>query len=682
MSEHRFARAGLWFALLFLALCCGSGRVRADSEFLDPKVAFAFSASEVPGAVVVRFAVADGYYMYRERLSFVPSKGGDAVLGVPALPVGEKKFDETFGKEVEVYRHILTVRIPVQQAAHPFDLLVGSQGCADKGVCYPPMTNVFRVGGAALTTVSTSTSTSSGAAGVSSGSRDGSSYDAGAMSVGNGAGDAASTFGSPTDILYDQDFAERALAGHGLAAIAGIFFLLGIAMSLLPCSLPMIPILSSVILGEGEQLTRRRGLLLSLAYVLGMAVVYTLFGVAAALAGYSLGAALQNPWMLGAFAVLLTAFALSLLGCYTLQLPSAWQNRVDRVSQRQRRGRVLAVFVMGALSAVVVGACMTAPLFGVLAFIARTGDVVLGALALFAMALGLGVPLVVVGVGAGSLLPRAGAWMDGVKRLFGLLLIAVAVWIVAPVLPIAVTLILAALALMAAAMQLGAFGGWSGATEAQSGTWSISESRRAWRMIGRALGLVLATWSVICVVGAAMGARDFWHPLASSAQISAQATGGVSGDASPLAFATVRSSSELDRSLAGSGKPSLLFFHADWCVSCREMEKFVFTDPAVMRGMSSFGLIKADVTANDADDQALMQRFGLFGPPAVIFFDAQGKELKSQRIVGYQPAARFEKSLAAAQTAAARASHAKTDAPWPANHIGGGGTGKLNGLSD
>ncbi|HEM7852130.1 protein-disulfide reductase DsbD [Burkholderia multivorans] len=596
------ARALQFLAFLLSVLCMlgGMSIARAADDFLDPAVAFKFSASEAPGQVDVRFKVADGYYLYRERFAFAV-KSGQATLGEPQLPAGHVKFDQTFGKNVETYRGDVVIHVPVKQAAGPFELAVTSQGCADEGICYPPTEHVVKIDGAALGTAS------------------------------NAAGNTAAQ-GSWFDKVTSADFAQSLLEGRGFFTIVALYFVAGVVLSLLPCSYPMIPIVSAIIIGQGTRATHARGFALSLTYVVGMALVYTVLGIAAALIGQSLGAWLQNPWVLGAFAMLLTAFAVSLISGKDIALPQRWQNGAAEASGARQGGHFAAVAAMGALSALVVGACMTAPLFAVLAFIAHTGNAWLGGAALFAMGMGLGVPLLVVGVGAGTLLPRAGAWMDGVKVFFGIVLLAAALWIVWPVLGGGLKMMLAALWLLVAAAALGLFTPNAGAAS-------------IWRRLGRGLGAALAIWAATLLVGLAAGSTDPVKPLAVLASRAA-ATGSDAAAAAAHegpAFASVRSSGELDALLKSSAQPVMLDFYADWCVSCKEMEHLTFTDARVQARLAQLHLVRADVTANNADDQALLKRFGLFGPPGIIFFDRNGKEIA--RVVGYQAAETFLRSL-------------------------------------
>ncbi|MGN6230975.1 MAG: protein-disulfide reductase DsbD [Trinickia sp.] len=595
------------FLIALAALGAGFASVARADDFLDPSVAFRFSASEQPHEVDVHFNIADGYYLYRERFQFAV-KNGTATLGAAQLPAGHVKFDQTFQKNVETYRGELTIRVPVQSASGPFDLAVTSQGCADAGICYPPAQHVYHVSGAALNAGSGAT-------------------------VPAAAGDGTQQSSSWYDRATSADYAQSLLQGGSFAATVGLYFLAGLVLSLLPCSYPMIPIVSAIIIGQGTKVTRGRGFALSLSYVVGMALVYTALGVAAALVGQSLGAWLQNPWVLGAFAVLLTVFALTLIAGVDIVLPQRWQDGVSQASGRRSGGTFAAVAVMGALSALVVGACMTAPLFAVLAFIAHTGSAVLGGAALFSMGLGLGVPLLVIGLGAGTLLPRAGAWMDGVKVFFGVVLLAAALWIVWPVLPSTVQMLLAALWLLIAAAALGLFTPSAGGPS-------------VWRRLGRGVGAALAIWAAALLVGVAAGSGDPVRPLAVLAAHTTSAVEGPSGAAvakMDAAFAPVRSSAGLDALLKTNARPAMLDFYADWCVSCKEMERFTFADKRVQARLAQLQLLRADVTANNGDDQALLKRFDLFGPPGIIFFDRSGKEVL--RVVGYESADKFLRSL-------------------------------------
>ncbi|SAL46521.1 protein-disulfide reductase DsbD [Caballeronia humi] len=596
IGRRLFAAVALLLSCLFV-LSGVANFAHAADDFLDPAVAFKFSATERPGEIEVRYKVADGYYMYRERFAFA-AKGG-ATLGDAQLPVGKVHFDQTFNKDVETYRGDVVIRLPVKQASGPFDLTVTSQGCADQGICYPPMERIYRVSGAALRAA-----------------------DANAPPPVNSQVSDLPWYERATN----ADYAQSLLESGGFFAIIGLYFVAGVVLSLLPCSYPMIPILSAIIIGEGSRVTRRRGFALSGAYVFGMALVYTALGVAAALIGQSLGAWLQNPWVLGAFGTLLAVFALTLIAGFDIALPERWQSGVNAASQKRSGGKFAAVVGMGALSALVVGACMTAPLFAVLAFIAHTGNAVLGGAALFSMGVGLGVPLLIIGLGAGSLLPRAGAWMDSVKVFFGVVLLAAALWIVWPVLDGVTQMLLAASWLLIAAAGLGLFA-------------MSTAPVTIWRRIGRGLGAALTIWAATLLVGLAAGSTDPLRPLS----VFVARGGGGAQTAQAPTFAPVRSSTELDLAVKSAARPAMLDFYAEWCVSCKEMEHLTFSDPRVKARLAQLNLLRADVTANNADDQALLKRFKLFGPPGIIFFDAQGNEMT--RVIGYESPDKFLKSM-------------------------------------
>ncbi|TFW16543.1 protein-disulfide reductase DsbD, partial [Duganella callida] len=413
---------------------------------------------------------------------------------------------------------------------------------------------------------------------------------------------------------------EAALKSGRLLVILPLFALLGLGLSFTPCVLPMVPILSSIIVGEGANTSRSRGLALSATYALGMALVYTALGVAAGLAGEGLASALQNPWVLGGFALLMAVLSLSMFGFYELQVPAALQSKLSTVSNRQASGKLAGVFVMGAISALIVGPCVAAPLAAALVYISQSRDVLIGGAALFAMAVGMSVPLILVGVSAGALLPKAGVWMDSVKRFFGVLMLAVGWWLVSPVLPAVVQMMGWAVLLVGYGMYL----------LLNSGQW-----------IAKSVGVIAVVLGVAQLVGVVSGSRD---PLAPLANLS----GGAKAHDAALTFQRVKTVQQLDAVLAQTGgKTAILDFYADWCVSCKEMEKLTFVDPQVRARLANTVLLQVDVTANDDDDKAMLKRFGLFGPPGIILFDKRGKEIAGARVIGFQDAARFTASLSA-----------------------------------
>jgi thiol:disulfide interchange protein DsbD len=620
-----------WLAHVFvlLAACLlAHGAARADDDFLDPKVAFKFSAHmDGPSTAVVTYEIAEGYYMYRERFAF---KASGAKLGAPQIPPGKVHFDENFGKDVETYHNGVTIRIPVDGNG-PFTLVVTGQGCADKGLCYPPQeasAQLVATGGAAAAT----TSATGGTPGAASGpgvAADAAAPPAAAARASTAtpvvpapAASAPSSTAAASQAPGGQSEMSgisSILKGGRLLAIVPAFVLLGLGLAFTPCVLPMVPILSSIIVGEGGQVRRSRGFILSLAYSLGMAIVYTLLGVVAGLVGEGLAAALQNPWVLGGFALLMVAMALSMFGFYELQMPGSVQSRLADASGRQKSGKLAGVFAMGAISALIVGPCVAAPLAGALVYISQTRDVLVGGAALFAMAIGMSVPLLLVGVSAGSLLPRAGTWMEAVKRFFGVLMLAMALWMVSPVLPGLLQM------LLWAALLLG------------YGFYLLRTTGKPRHWVAMALGVGCALLGATQLVGLASGARDPLAPLA-------RFTGAA--QAQPLAFTRIKTVEQLDAALlATGGKTAMLDFYADWCVSCKEMEKLTFVDPAIKARLANTLLLRVDVTANDAHDRAMLKRFGLFGPPGIILFDRAGKEIPDGRVIGYQDSAKFLASL-------------------------------------
>jgi thiol:disulfide interchange protein DsbD len=587
---HHLVRLLVPLTLLTLLF---SAPARAEEDFLDPAVAFKFSARMLDAKTAsVTYDIADGYYMYRERFAF---KAQGATLGKPDIPPGKVKFDETFNKEVETYRKHITITIPVDTAG-PFTLTVTSQGCSDKGLCYSPQ-------------------------------------DAQASLIGSGGSSpapAAASAAAPAAPGADGDSElgkiEAALKGGRLLVILPLFALLGLGLAFTPCVLPMVPILSSIIVGEGARSSRSRGLLLSLTYALGMAIVYTALGVAAGLIGEGLAAALQNPWVLGAFGLLMVGLSLSMFGVYELQVPAGLQSRLSTVSNRQSSGKLAGVFAMGAISALIVGPCVAAPLAGALVYISQTRDVVVGGGALFAMAVGMSVPLVLVGVSAGTLLPRAGAWMDNVKQFFGVLLLAMALWLVSPVLP-------AALAMAGFALLGIGYGVYLLSRTGRSRGMNWGSAGYGW--LAKAVAAVFIILGGVQLAGLATGGRDVLAPLAH-----------LTGGAQAVHFTRVKTVAQLEAALAQTGgKTAILDFYADWCVSCKEMEKLTFIEPAVKARLANTVLLQVDVTANDEDDKALLKRFKLFGPPGIILFNSQGQEIADSRVVGFQNAETFLKSL-------------------------------------
>jgi thioredoxin:protein disulfide reductase len=614
MNSPVLKRAAALFALLMLLILRVSSAFAAD--FLDPQQAFKLTAElNNSRTIVLKWEIAKGYKLYRDKVT-VGVESGKAELKTPLLPKGIMITDPSTNEKIAIYHDRLNIDVPLVKADAPFTLSVVYQGCAEDGLCYPPITRLFKVDPAKpgiLTAAGEEAATLADNSAVEA--------EKSASAVPSVAEGAAPSKVAAAD--NDLSLATATLAGGSLWKIALAFLAFGLLLSFTPCVLPMVPILSSIIVGEGD-VTRRRSFLMALAYCLGMALVYTSLGVAAGLAGEGLAGALQKPWVLVMFALLLVLLSLSMFDVYQLQLPVALQSKLGKASGGLKRGRFAGVFFMGALSALIVGPCVAAPLAGTLVYISQTRDVLLGGLALFSMAMGMSVPLLLVGLSAGSLLPKAGAWMIGVKYVFGLLLIAVAIWMVSPILPVpAVMLFWGAFAILCSVF-LGVFD-----TSAAKPTIALR--------FGKTLGLVLFVIGLLEVVGAAAGGTNALEPLSQIRGVSTASSGEEKG----VGFTRIKTVAELDQALLSSKKPVMLDFYADWCVACKEMDRFTFHDPKVLEQLGNLTLLQVNVTANSADDRALMKRFGLFGPPGMIFFDTRGKEIAESRIVGVLDARAF-----------------------------------------
>jgi thiol:disulfide interchange protein DsbD len=720
-------------------------------EFLDPEVAFRFSARALDANTLeARWQIADGYYMYRDKFRFEVS---GATLGAPALPAGKVKDDENFGR-VETYRQDVRIALPIQRAADTASVTLKavSQGCADAGLCYTPQTEsvTLRLPALAAAVIAApaaasaigSTPVLQGLGSLGGGempkllppdeaflvaaamtdartvkldytltpdtylyrdklnftvkapadvkvekvdlpagdikddpafgrtevfhqdfsavvtlSRDlaageqlvlgagwqgcneavGVCYPPTQREFSLGAGGAAALAAAPAEPAGESDTSriERVLKGGSFWAVVATFFGFGLLLALTPCVFPMIPILSGIIAGQKKELTKTSGFLLSLSYVLGMAITYALAGVAAALSGTLLSNALQNPWALGIGAGVFVALALSMFGFFEIQLPSALQSKFSDASNRMKGGNFAGVFVMGALSAVIVGPCVAPPLAAALAFIAQTGNTTLGGVALLVLALGMGVPLLLVGVSAGALLPRAGGWMNAVKYFFGVLMLAIAIYLISPIIPAWVNMLLWALLLIASAIYLHALD-------------PLPAHAGGWAKLWKGLGVALLIGGLALIVGMLAGSRDVLQPL----DVFKGGVGGtaLAAETKGLTFAKVKDVAELDARLAAAqadGRAVMLDFSADWCVSCKEMERFTFSDPKVQARLADVVLLKADVTANSDADKALLKRFGLFGPPGLIFWNAAGEQ-SDYKVIGFEKAEKFLASLDAA----------------------------------
>jgi thiol:disulfide interchange protein DsbD len=587
----------------------------AQPAFLPPDQAFGLEASVSDAhTVLANFKVTPSYYLYRDKVSF-SVKNGSAKIGKLNMPQGDLKQDPNFG-EMMVFHQSFQVEVALinnSPVAQNIILEATYQGCSENGLCYPPINKEIKLllpapaGVAAAAPVAPKITTSLKSPAKTDP----------AVSPALAKPDSA---GAPSEnSKIAQIFKQKSFW-----LVVSFFFGAGLLLALTPCVFPMIPILSGIIVGRGHHVTKMHGFLLSLAYVLGMAVTYSAVGIAAGLSGSLLSSALQTPWVLGSFAAVFVLLSLSMFGFYELQLPSALQSKLSGTSNRLHGGHLSGVFVMGALSAVIVSPCVAAPMAGALLYIGQTHDALLGGVALFALAMGMGVPLLLVGASAGALLPKAGAWMEAIKNIFGVMMLGVAIWLVSSLLPLGVVMLLWAALLILSAIYLHALD-------------ALPHGSSGWNKLGKGIGIIVLLLGIALLIGALSGARDILRPL--GALSSGQA---VAQTQAQMQFERVKNLAELDARIAQArGKTVMLDFYADWCVSCKEMENITFADTRVQAQLKNSVLLQIDLTANSEDDKAFLQRYALFGPPAILFFDRQGSELADFRVIGYQNPEQF-----------------------------------------
>lgn len=576
----------------------------SDDELLEPDQAFAFSLDVQDSATLIaRWSIADDYYLYKDKIRFSLKDAEGNVLGPVAMPQAINKYDEFLG-DTQVYQHDLEIRVPLihdEGGTTAMTFVADYQGCNEAlGVCYPPVKKEIPF---SLDNVPAGQATAS-------------------------ITQAPKTSSAADEPVSEQDSIAASLASGNVILTLLTFFGLGLLLAFTPCVFPMIPILSGIIIGQGEKISTRRAFSLSLAYVLAMAATYTVAGVLAGMFGANIQVWFQDPWVLGVFAAIFVLLSLSMFGFYELQMPSAIQSRLSEVSNKQKSGSLFGAGIMGFLSALIVGPCVTAPLVGALIYIGQTGDAVLGGAALFALSLGMGAPLLVIGTSAGKLLPRAGTWMDATKAVFGVLLLGVAIWLIERVIPAHITMLLWAVLLIISAIYMGALD-------------PIKEQASGWMKLWKGVGVVLLIWGALLMIGGASGGSDVFQPLKGLG-------GGSAGTAvtkeDKLDFKMIKTMADLEREVEQARKNRqfvMLDFYADWCISCKEMEKFTFSKPQVHDALDGVVLLKIDVTANNADDQEVLSGFGLIGPPAILFFDQAGMEKRNYRVVGYKPADEF-----------------------------------------
>lgn len=584
----------------------------AQDEFLDPEIAFVLSVDQADAQLQVHWDITPGYKLYRDKIEWdMPGLDQSSIH----LPDAEIYYDENFEEDMAVYHSPIDVTVPLPELGAANIISITYQGCADAGLCYPPIAKQYTVLPGFRGTLSRNDA-------AESNNLFGAVQSEPTLANTNSAANK-----NASQVQDESSIATRMLQTRNLWTIAAGFFLFGLLLSFTPCVLPMVPILFSIIVGMkgAAEAKRAQGFRLALTYSLGMALVYTSLGISAGMLGEGLAAYLQAPWILAGFAGLLVLFSLSMFDVYQLQMPASLQTKLDSFTDNFRGGQILSVFIIGAVSALIVGPCVAAPLAGALIYISQTGDVVLGGVALFCMAMGMSIPLLLTGLSAGSLLPRAGEWMNQLKVFFGLLLLAVAIWMLNPVLPGTVLLFLWGALAILSAMYLGIFDG-----PAQTNNFRT-------RFTGM-LAMCLLLIGLAEVIGAVSGSEDPLQPLAFNANASTSSPARESTN-----FRRVANMAELQDVLANTERPVMLDFYADWCVSCKEMERFTFSDPEVESLMGSFTLLQADVTENNLQDRELLKAFNLFGPPGIILFDSQGQQ--GARVIGFTPADNFISSL-------------------------------------
>ncbi|HIO91772.1 MAG TPA: protein-disulfide reductase DsbD [Leucothrix mucor] len=581
-----------------------SGKGNNSGGVLPPDEAFAFDINAIDKQTLnAHWQITPGHYLYQHKIKFSVRDSNSITLGEWTLPKGKAEHDEYFG-DIVIYNEDFDARLPLLGNADSVTIKTSYQGCSKlTGICYPPQ-------------IKTQTIDLTSAKAVSS------------QSISNPSNETTNI----DDKVSEQDQFANILKGNSLFTILGLFFLAGLALTFTPCVFPMIPILSGIISGQGKDISKKKAFILSLAYVIPMALTYAVVGVLAGLSGESLTAALQTPWVIASFAILFVVLAFAMFGFYELQMPSGIQNKLSSISNNQKGGTLLGAAIMGMLSALIVGPCVTAPLTGALIFIADTKDALLGGLSLFMLGMGMGVPLLIIGTAAGEFLPKAGAWMDKVKAVFGVLMLGLAIWMLERILPIEITILLTAILLIGSAIYMKAID-------------PLDSSNSGWDRLWKVLGIIILVYGIILITGVAKGNKSFFQPLKDKQMISLATTSNVAAIATEsLVFSPIKGIKGLNLALdtaSAQNKPLMLDFYADWCISCKEMEHNVFTDPRIIKALEGTALVQADVTKNDDLDIALMKKFGLFGPPGILFFDTKKQEYRSFRVVGEMSADKF-----------------------------------------
>ncbi len=586
--------------------------VKGAGEPLPPDQAFRMDARfDGPNELTVAWQIQPGYYLYRDKLAVTAD--GRVDLGKPAMPDGEAYSDANFG-QVHVFRRNVEIKIPLARSTPdpiPLTIHAAYQGCKEGSVCYPAAEQTMTL------TLPAAASFAAAAPGAAA------------------TGEASASAAAAPPTSAEGRLAAAALGGSWPVLLA-LFYAAGLGLAFTPCVLPMVPIISGIIAGHGE-LSAKRGFALSFTYVMGMALTYTVAGGVAALVGQQVQAAFQKPWIISVFAGVFVLLAFSMFGLFNIQMPTAVQTRVAGLANRQRTGTFVGTGVMGALSALIVTTCVAPALVVALAMIGQRGDVVRGAAALFALSLGMGSPLLLVGASAGTLLPKAGAWMNTVKAAFGVMMLGLAIWMLQRILPGDVALVLWAVLVFLTGVFLGAFE-------------PLPAEPGARKRLFKGVGVLACLYGALMLIGATLGGESPLRPIPLNAvgarveSAAADGTGAVAAASPALSFASVGSVAALEKAVDAArseNRPVLVDFTADWCVSCKEMEKYTFPNRNVIAALRPFVLLRADVTANTDADKALLKYFESYGPPTIAFFDSHGRRQKPYKLVGYVPPAKF-----------------------------------------
>ncbi|WP_246119260.1 protein-disulfide reductase DsbD [Aliikangiella coralliicola] len=593
----------------------------AQTEFLKVDEAFKLTTEIVDQEIIAKFEIADEYYMYRSRFFF---SADGATLGSAYIPAGKKKVDEYLGN-VEVYYNHLEISVPFAAHQKEFTFIIEFQGCAEAGLCYPPEEKKLQLFADTISPKGTPTNTA-----LTSSNAQGSSNQSSPAETTTRAGAA-----DGTEFVPEQEKVVNFLTDKSLYEIVAYFVLLGIGLAFTPCVLPMVPILSSIIVGQGKSVSTGKAFGLSLAYTQAMAIPYTIIGVLVGAAGSSFVNTFQEPLFIIIAAVIFVLLSLSMFGFYELQLPQSMQNRLNNISNSQEGGSYLGAAIMGAISALVVSPCVTVPLAGVLLYIAQTGDQLIGGAALYSLALGMGIPLLIVGVGGGKILPKAGAWMNAVKGAFGVGMLGLALYISKHLIPGPIYLFAWAMLLIVSSIYMGA----------------LSQVNSNGQKLWKGVGLVFFTYGIILILGSALGNGRLFSPLANLNQIASSSENSHTSPDVHAGFKLVKTIADVEREIKqanAQGKTVMFDFFAESCTACYEFADFTFPDPKVKAALKNTVLIQADVTKNDSIDKALMEHYGVVGLPSILFFNHQGKEDKRLRAIGFEGADIFVQRINAA----------------------------------